>query len=156
MQTAILKRVDPQGARSAALAIQAYQPEEAVLTASLFGSLDMHSACDAWRTLLVRLRTSPVRLLRLDVSGLGYVDSADLALPAVQFLLLQSDADARCAVVLQWNYRREAVLRSSSVLELVCGWVNALRLIMIDFEADLRCSLTRFPGVSAPATPGSA
>ncbi len=62
------------------LDIQDFQGESAVLSASLSGGLDVHSAGAVWRGLLARVRSVPLKKLRLEVSGLDFVDSSGLAL----------------------------------------------------------------------------
>ncbi|HDQ40009.1 MAG TPA: STAS domain-containing protein [Desulfonatronum sp.] len=62
------------------LAFHDFQPEKAVLCASLSGTLDVHGAGKVWREVLARMRSFSPRALRLEVSGLEYVDSSGLVL----------------------------------------------------------------------------
>lgn len=52
------------------------------MSATLSGSLNVHSAGSIWRALQAKLRAAPVKTLHLDAAGLDYLDSSGLALLA--------------------------------------------------------------------------
>lgn len=99
---------DPSRRKAAALAIQPFQANDAVLSGTLSGSLDVHTTGAVWRRLHEQLHTPPfAKILRLDVSGLDYVDSAGLA------LLTELDQGLRAkGAALELNGLREEHVRS--------------------------------------------
>ncbi|HDQ40006.1 MAG TPA: hypothetical protein ENN39_03125 [Desulfonatronum sp.] len=74
-----------------------------------------------------------------DLSG----ESAKAVL-AVQFLVLRPVRDGTSAIVLHKDFFQEVALHNASARELVRGWNEALRLILIDLETELRRALQGF------------
>lgn len=70
----------PTSSSSFSLSVQPVDRDGQQVSATLSGRLDMDTAGSAWRGLRDKLRSADLRFLRLDVSGMQYVDSAGLAL----------------------------------------------------------------------------